>query len=100
VIKPTVGRIVWYHPTNKENLEVLLSDMTVNGQQNGPLAAMVLAVHSDTQVNLMVYSAYGQSRFVDRAYLWQGDGGRPVGVSYAEWMPYQIGQAKKETESK
>jgi len=87
MIKPTVGRIVWYNPAPKDNLELLVDD---KGKSVGqPLAAMVLAVHNDTRVNLMVYSAYGQSRFMSRVELWQGDNERPKGHGYAEWMPYQ-----------
>ena len=96
MIKPTVGRVVWYNPHAKDNLEVLVDD---KGKPKGdPLVALVLAVHNDTRVNLMVFSAYGQSRFLSRVELWQGDNERPKGHGYAEWMPFQRGQQMKTEE--
>jgi hypothetical protein len=94
MIKPTPGRIVWYRPHHKENLEVLMDER--GKRKDDPLAAIVLAVHSDTRVNLLVISAYGQTRFITRAELWQGEGERPTGHGYAEWMPFQLGQAKQQ----
>jgi len=94
VIIPTVGRVVWYNPVPKDNLEQLADEHGKRKEE--PLVGIVLAVHSVTRVNLLVISAYGQTRFLSRVELWQGDNPRPTGHGYAEWMPYQIGQARKE----
>jgi hypothetical protein len=84
IIEPTVGRIVWFRPTTAE--------ADPNGQ---PLAAIVTKVLSPREVNLAVFrgdgTAIGKSSVV---LVQEGD---PVaeGTEYAEWMPYQKGQAAK-----
>lgn len=49
MIKPTVGRVVWYYPA--------LDDSKRNGTE--PLAAIVTNVWSDTCVNLSIFDANG-----------------------------------------
>lgn len=82
MIKPTVGRVVWYHPA----IGAPDSDKT--------LAAIVCHVWSDTCVNLAVFDANGNSYSQTSVFLYQGEGGSPSS-QFAEWMPYQIGQAAK-----
>ncbi|MEP6876928.1 MAG: hypothetical protein ABI887_21420 [Burkholderiales bacterium] len=89
-IKPTVGRQVWYRPAPDEIL------VTCGDQ---PLAATVAAVHSDRCINLQVIDANGKAHARASVLLIHGDEDygnesyQPVG-SYAEWMPFQKGQAK------
>lgn len=79
MIKPTVGRIVWYHPAK--------ADPGPNpGDQ--PLAAIVTHVWSDTCINLAVFDANGQTYNRTSVLLVQDDAPRPDAF-YAEWMPYQ-----------
>jgi hypothetical protein len=89
MIKPTVGRVVWYHPGK------WAGDLPkISGQ---PWAAIVTGVWSDTCVNLAVFDANGNAHKDTSVLLYQGEGPKPDG-SYCEWMPYQIGQAKKHEE--
>lgn len=83
MIKPTIGRVVWYHPP-------FLAD---SGSNETTLAAIVCHVWSDNNVNLAVFDANGVATNQTSVFLYQGDSDRPAG-QYAEWMPYQIGQAK------
>jgi hypothetical protein len=83
MIKPTVGRVVWYYRHGKTQFDA-------NEQ---PEAAMVAYVHSDTMVNLSVIDPNGAQYSKTSVFLYQGEGERPTG-GYAEWMPYQVGQAK------
>lgn len=86
MIQPTVGRVVWYHPDRNS---------TESGFAAGsPLAAIIAHVWSDTCVNLAVFDANGKSHNRTSVFLYQGDTDRPSS-SYAEWMPYQKGQAAK-----
>jgi hypothetical protein len=85
MIKPTPGRIVWFHPSPQANLAQIGS---------APLAAIVVGVWSDTCVNLKVFDANGNERTMNSMLLWQGETERPSN-NYAEWMPYQLGQAAK-----
>lgn len=89
MIKPSVGRVVWYHP-HKDDKIARIGDE--------PLAAIVCGVWSDTCVNLVVFDANGCTRKDGGMYtsvlLWQEGAPRPE-HSFAEWMPYQKGQATK-----
>lgn len=79
MIKPTVGRVVWYQTGNP---------------QDQPNAAIVAYVYTDRCVNLMVINANGDNYSRQRVFLRQDDDLIPDGF-YAEWMPYQKGQAAK-----
>ena len=90
-ITPTVGRIVWYRPKASDEL-------ARNG--NEPLAAVICCVWSNTCINIAGFDANGQPFARTSVLLLQpGDElesteGHP-GNGYAEWMPYQRGQAQK-----
>jgi hypothetical protein len=92
MIKPTNGRIVWYNPKPQDNLE--------QNERNDPLAAIVIDVlkekedSGNSRVSLFVFGASGQTRYMSRVMLWQGETEKPKG-GYAEWMPYQLGQSAK-----
>jgi hypothetical protein len=87
LIQPTNGRIVNYHPSEDDRRR-----MTIHG--DGPLAAMIVHVWSDTCVNLVVYDSQGVGRGRSSVTLHQDEG--PCSASpYCEWMPYQKGQAAK-----
>ncbi len=84
MIKPTIGRVVWYWPPQ-------------NPQPVQPLAAIVTHVWSDTCVNLAIFNENGCpiERPPTSILLVQEGVERPTGGHFCEWMPYQIGQAKK-----
>lgn len=90
IIAPTVGRVVWFHPY-AEDLELARYAQTHDGR---PFAAIVAHVWSDTCVNLMVIDPNGGTHARTSVFLWQGGEGRPS-ENYAEWMPYQLGQAAR-----
>jgi hypothetical protein len=79
MIKPTIGRVVWYWE---------------DGRQKQPLPGLVCYVHSDTMVNLAIFDVNGVPKPCTSVFLYQGDSERPS-VHFAEWMPYQKGQAAK-----
>lgn len=81
MIKPTVGRVVWFWPGRKdESLQ--------------PQAAIVVHVWSETCVNLAVFDANGVASSHTSILLHQEGNSQPTAY-FAEWMPYQIGQAAK-----
>lgn len=86
VIKPTVGRVVWFFPSGKSH---------ENGDQ--PQAALVTHVWSDTCVNLAVFDSNGRPMTdpPTSVLLLQEGNEVPTGGNYCMWMPYQVGQAKK-----
>lgn len=83
MIKPTVGRVVWFWD----------SLWPPEGAQ--PCAAIVCFVRSDARINIVWFSATGIPYTANDIELWQGEGERPTGKRFAEWMPYQKGQAAK-----
>lgn len=85
MIKPTVGRVVWYWPSKSEPI-------CPGGDQ--PLAALVAHVWSDTCINIAGFDANGVP-FNRTSVLLLQDGNPRPDQQFAEWMPYQIGQAKK-----
>ena len=83
MIKPTIGRIMWYWP-----------DSSTRGVQ--PWAAIVTYVHGDNMVNLAVWDDFGNGKAKTSVPVVQDGSPYTIGDSpYVEWMPYQIGQAKK-----
>lgn len=87
MIKPTVGRVVLYRPGR-----------SFTGQYNGQLlAALITHVWSETCINIGGFDACGNPFAQTSVYLKQDDSPAP-GDSYAEWMPYQKGQAEKSKE--
>lgn len=82
MIKPTVGRVVWFYK------------FASGSGHKGPLAAHVAYVHSDSMVNLMVIDENGNPRPESSVCLIQDDAD-VSGCDYCCWMPYQKGQAAK-----
>lgn len=83
MIKPTVGRVMWYWPNVKDR-----------GDQ--PLCALVTRVCGDHSVNLVVFASDGTPSDTTAVPIVQDGGPYSIGDSpYAEWMPYQKGQAAK-----
>jgi hypothetical protein len=80
VIKPTIGRVVLFHRERGDE----------------PYPALVAYVHSDTCINVGGFT-HGGSPFCETSVpLLQDDEPAPEVGYYAEWMPYQKGQAAKE----
>ena len=85
MITPTNGRQVWFHPNGS------LPDVAYMGLA---LAATVVHVWSDRCVNLQVLDANGVAHQVTSVTLLQDTDAPPLVGVYAEWMPFQKGQAK------
>ena len=82
MIKPTVGRVVWFYK------------YWANTGHKGPLAAIVSCVHSDSMVSLMDIGESGTTFGEQSVRLVQENEEVPE-ANYCCWMPFQIGQAKK-----
>lgn len=86
MIKPTIGRVVWFWVSAEE------------AERDGAQAraALVTFVHDDYCVNLAVFDKEGDHIPHQAVELWQGidQGERPKSL-HCEWMPYQKGQAAK-----
>lgn len=97
VIKPTVGRRVWYWPSDYDRglLEHKPSTVMTASDDKQPCDAGVAYVWNDRMVNLTVADHNGVMHQRTSVQLVQeGDPPPPPGGSYAVWMPYQQGQAK------
>lgn len=88
-IKPSIGRVVWFWPSGKSQAEQ-------PGSQ--PLAAIVTYVWSDHLVNLTTFDSNGVPTPRTSVPLIQEGDTLPT-WAFAQWMPYQIGQARKHAEA-
>jgi len=77
-MKPTVGRIVLFHP-----------------RPGVTQAAIVAYVHSDTMLNLAVFGSNGEVEGWTSVQLVAPGQPKPEFGFFCEWMPYQVGQAAK-----
>lgn len=89
-ITPTPGRVVWFFPGS---LDALHDFPSVKAGQ--PLAALVACVNDDDTINLAVFDPCGNPWGRQNVVLDQGREPIDPGMSRAEWMPYQKGQAAK-----
>ena len=103
MIKPTVGRKVWYRPSRQDMTGPLPMNMIGNPDYNPqPLDATVLAVHGDRMVNVLVLDVYGKPFTKTSVTLIQEGDPTPKtaegaeAYGYVEWMPYQNAQAAKD----
>ncbi len=87
MIKPTVGRMVWYYQ----------NPLVYKGSLVKQRAAIICYVHDDGLINLSVFDEQGHSYPALGVQLVQ-EGEETPSNYYATWMPYQIGQAKKTEE--
>lgn len=81
MIKPTIGRIVLVR--------------SVGSLDEQPFAGIITYVHSNEVLNLSVFDATGIPHPRTFVPLVQEGDDRPEQGFFAEWMPYQIEQAKK-----
>lgn len=96
-IKPTVGRKVWFQPNRSKDASALVVDNKIVQQFTAePLDATVLCTWSDRCVNLLVVDHAGVTHAMRSVTLRQADEIPPPGF-YCEWMPYQTGQAAKDS---
>lgn len=93
MIKPSVGRVVWFTPSVNE---ICIRVHTDKPPQ--PCAAIVAYVWHDRMVNLAVFDHNGNSFERTSVTLLQDDDPKPENGYFASWMPYQKGQAAKTEE--
>lgn len=82
IIKPTIGRIVWFRAHSS------LPDEQAQ-------AAIICYVHNDTAILIAVFSHAGYTYPLQYVKLIQEGEDTPYGEDYAEWMPYQQNQQAK-----
>ncbi|NWG25673.1 MAG: hypothetical protein HXY30_14875 [Pseudorhodoplanes sp.] len=88
MIMPSNGRIVLFTPARSEDRPVAQHDPAQ------PLAAIVAHVWNERLINLCAFDSHGVPLPVTSVPLVQDGDPKPEGF-FAEWMPYQKGQAAK-----
>lgn len=89
MIEPTVGRIVHFRPGKSA------ANLRIQCDPRQPLAAIVTYVHGPRMVNLAVLDALGRHHALASVRLLQDDDKGSDDEPFAEWMPFQKGQAAK-----
>lgn len=87
MIKPTIGRKLWYKPTEAEQEAFIC----LNAQM--PFDATVIYVHFDDNVNLRITDHHGNTFSREDVYVCTHEG-EEAEEGQAYWMPYQHQQAK------
>lgn len=83
MIVPTVGRVVWVvRPTDTNDIRQ-------------PEIGLIAYVHSEHYINVAGFDHNGQPFSLTSLPLVQEGEPKPEG-NFAAWMPYQVGQAKKD----
>lgn len=98
MISPTIGRKVWFRPhgiLTVTNPTTGMPEMISERDASQPMDASVVFVHNDRCVNLAVSDHHGRLFAVTGVTLLQEGDAVPATGWYAEWMPYQKGQAAK-----
>lgn len=75
-MKPTIGRIVHFRPTEAVTL-----------------AAIITFVHSDTRVNLTAFDCFGRTHNQVEVPLVAPGEPKPEFSQFCEWMPHQVERA-------
>ena len=91
IIKPTVGRVLWYWPSTQD----IEAGMFAYPGSDQPFTAQVVFVHSDRMINLLITDHGGGAHEKRSVTLLQAGDSVRDHAGYAEWMPYQQGQAAK-----
>ena len=84
MIVPSIGRKVWYRPSHNDK------QLGMQAYDDKPFDADVCYVWSDTEVNLVVTDHHGAQYRRTRVPI-----NVPDVLPRADWMPFQLGQAKK-----
>jgi len=92
MIVPTIGRRVWYYPSEYDVSE-RHSDR-IQSMLDQPCDAGICYVWNDRMVNLTVADANGFMHRRTSVRLLQDKEQPYPGEAHARWMPYQQGQAK------
>ena len=87
-IEPTIGRVVWFWP------RTYMATDSGNLGKDQPYTAQVCFVHKNGAINVAGYRHDGTHFTAQSVHLVQDGDEAPEGP-YAEWMPYQKGQAAK-----
>lgn len=100
VITPTIGRKVWFHLNGTVQLQKPGTTESgrptaIDGQQ---FDATVVYVWNDRMVNLAVLDHYGNPFIATSVTMVQPGEPAPAVGYFAEWMPFQKGQAKAASE--
>lgn len=93
IITPTIGRRLWYWPSNWDRNPINGKYMHASDEKQ-PCDAGICYVWSDRMVNLTVTDHNGRVHQRASVKLLQGDDPVPTGDAHAQWMPFQAGQAK------
>lgn len=102
VMQPSIGRRVWYWPSAQDRHDEnrgeviptrMLPSRIHQADPGQPCDAGIAYVHSDNLVNLTVADHAGQMHTRSSVRLVVAGDAAPIGAGYAQWMPYQVGQA-------
>lgn len=87
MIKPSIGRVVWFYP------DAGFSNTNTPSSNGEPLPALITRVWGDALINIGGFDANGKPFARTSVTLLGADDTAPDGM-HATWMPFQLQQAK------
>jgi len=96
-MKPSVGRRVWYWPHPSERNYDPLDDVS-DGSDLQPFDAGIARVNKDGTINVSIVSDSGYPMTPRQGVMLRETPDQAV-AGECSWMPYQVGQAKANTQS-
>lgn len=94
IIEPTIGRRVWYYPSDFDRgLLENKPESVIQSDGKQPCDAGVVYVHSNTLVNLSVTDHNGFVHRRTSVELVQPNEPHPTGRAFCTWVPYQVAKA-------
>lgn len=95
IIKPSIGRRVWFYPS--------VATLTSRGMRcndaDQAMDAGVCYVYHDRMVNVSVTDHMGTVHAITSVTLIQPGDDIPEGRDHCTWMPYQVSQSAKEAKT-
>ena len=97
VVKPTVGRKIYYWPTDAEKVQRRIGEIreVAMPSEGQPLDANIVRVWNDKLINIGGFDADGIPFRKVSVRLVQPEDGVVEGGGFASWMDYQIQKANE-----
>lgn len=95
IIKPVIGRKVWYRHDGRSATDVMGGLVHPVAYSDQPMDATIIYVWGDRMVNLRITDHAGNTFALSSVTLVQ-EGDATPGGRHCEWMPFQRGQVRKD----
>lgn len=101
IITPTIGRCLWYWPSEYDRgLLTTKPETIIEANTTQACDAHVVCVHGDRLINIALFDHNGKHHRRTSVTLVQPGETPPAGAAFCTWMDYQVNQAQAEAATK